>query len=344
MDIVYSAGNRLGAGIQLRRLLENTTGHNIKVAGYTKSSLLIDHIDWTLDALHNKFSEKKKDVLSEIFDHKNIPNVGIPEVEILINEVDEFAPDLIISDGEPILAHIAKSFGIKLWYCSPLHLLNGIKWERGQMRYYHFLDKAKKFLSRLPEADKTFIYSPFGDVSMRPVLKPGFERIRPYYYKMDESLYREGIAVIQDPDRISTLSRLLNCTSFDITLVSQFHYQLSHLYSRDISDLRVYKKLLSNCSWFLTTGETDYLSDAIYNSIDNICIAPNIDDTESLLNAAMCSYYRIGKNVGQVELMDKFALEEMEKSFGSSCKGRKILDKQPKQYLHEAIGNLCQNI
>ena len=343
MKIVYAAGNRLGAGTQLYRFLEGAESNlTIKVAAYIKSSLLIDHIDWTLDALHNKFSEKKKDVLSEIFDHQNVPNVGISEVELLINEIEEFNPDLIISDGEPITAHIAKSLNIRLWYCSPLHLLDGIIWEHGQMRYSFSLGKTKKVLSRLPEADKKFIYSPFGDIAMRPMLKPGYEWIRPYHYKMNDSIFKEGIAVIQDPKRISILSKLLNCTSFDITLVSQFHYQLSHLYSRNILDLKSYRKLLSDCSWFLTTGETDYLSDAIYNNI-SICISPRMDDPEALLNATLCSYYRIGTNVGQVELMDKLALDEIENSFNKKSK-KNMLDIQPKQHLHEAIGKLCQNI
>jgi hypothetical protein len=338
MKILYSTGNRIGGDIQLKRFLRYNE-HEVKIAAYMRSSGSLTHVDWTLDALGHKYCKGSKTALSELFGHAGIPHIGLTQAVTLMEEIYAYEPDLIICDGEPIVANIAKTLNIKLWYCSPLHLLDGIRWERGQLRYFSLLDKTRKALTRLPKADKTFIYSPFGDVSFRPMLKEGYEWVRPYYHDVGGSRCSEGIAVIRDPKRISILSKILNCVPpFNFTLFSPFSYNLSHLESKNISTVEKYKIALSNCKWLFTTGETSFISDAIYNGVDRICIAPNLDDPESLLNAILCRYYNIGDDVGQVEYMEQHAVGEVEKSYNKMYKSNS-LSVQDRSYLHEKVNN-----
>jgi hypothetical protein len=336
MKILYSVGNRIGGDIQLKRFLSHNE-HEIRIAAYLRSSGSLTHVDWTLDAICHKYCRGSREALKELLGHAGAPHAGLEEITKLMEEIYAYGPDLIICDGEPIIANIAQSFNIKLWYCSPLHLLDGVQWDYGQLRYFSLLDKTRKALSRLPKAEKTFIYSPFGDIFFRPILKNGYEWIRPYYHDVGGSRCLEGIAVIRDPERISILSKILNCIPpFNFTLFSPFSYNLSHLESKNISDVERYKVALSNCKWLFSTGETSFISDAIYNSVERICVAPSLNDPESLLNALLCRYYNIGDDVGQVEYMKQHAVNEVEKSYRKICKPD-CLSIQDRFYLHEKI-------
>jgi hypothetical protein len=274
--------------------------------------------------------------VGELFGHSRVPAVNLDMVVKLMEDIRDYEPDLIICDGEPIVSHIAKSLGIRLWYCSALHLLDGIEWSCGQMRYFSLLDKTRRVLGRLPEAERTFVYSPFGDVGFRPTLKKGYEWIRPYYYDVGGTSNLEGIAVIRDDDRISILSKILNCIPpFNFTLFSPFAYNLSHLESGNIFDVEKYKVALSNCRWLFSTGETSFISDAIYNGVERLCIAPRLDDPEAMLNAILCKLYNIGDDVGQVEYMEQYSVDAVEASYNN--KSVDYLNMQDRKYLHEVI-------
>ena len=65
-------------------------------------------------------------------------------------------------------------------------------------------------------------------------------------------------------------------------------------------------------------------------------MAPNLGDAESLLNAILVKMHGIGDDIGQIEYMKKYGIEEIEKSY-TNYNFREYLDMQPKQYLHELI-------
>ncbi|HVI41038.1 MAG TPA: hypothetical protein VM577_10280 [Anaerovoracaceae bacterium] len=341
MKIVYGAGNRIGGNQQLFRFLSHCSDHQIKIAAHIKSSESLSHIDWTLDALYHNLTPKQPQELIQLFGHSGLPKINLKEAEILIQEIDEFGPDLIISDGEPIVAHIAQALNIRLWYCSPLHLLDGIDWQRGDLRYLSLLENTKKFLSKLPPAEKKLIYSPFGDLINAPKLRPGYEWIQPYTYLIDKKPESgKNIAVVQDKTRLSKLSKIFNCLSFDLTLFTCFSDRFSHLQIAPADDIELYKEALSKCNWYLSTGETSYIADAIYNSVKRVCIIPNLIDPESLLNAVMCKLYQLGDDLAQVELMDKYSVEEIEKSQNRKSAERYI-DKVSTKKLDEKVKELC---
>ena len=112
MKIVYSAGDRTGSDSQLVRFLEHASNkHEIKIAAYFKSSESLPHIDWTLDALHYKPSNRYK--IKKLLGHGGAGFLNLNATKTLLNDISEFGPDLIISDGEYIGWHL-KTYG-GLW-------------------------------------------------------------------------------------------------------------------------------------------------------------------------------------------------------------------------------------
>lgn len=171
MRIIYSAGNRIGANNQLLRFLENNECHEIKIAGYNNSTYSIKHVDWNLNSIH----------LTSIFYTDAIHSLRYEAkyIESILKDVADFNPDLIISDSEHIFGHIANEIDVPLWYCSPLNLIEAIRWPKNKPIYSYLFNQYKKH--KLPKADKYLIYSPFCDILNTPTIKDNYIWIRPYY-------------------------------------------------------------------------------------------------------------------------------------------------------------------
>jgi len=337
MKILYSAGNRVGANSQLCRFLTNLSPeHTVRVAAYVKSSHSLPHIDWTLDALHHNVIPKSQAFeLKGLFGHAGVPLVNLDNVTIFLVEIADFKPDIVICDMEPIAAHIAQAIEAELWYCSPIHLLDGVEWDRGQLRYLSKLDQTRDHLAKLPEPTKRFVYSPFGDVAFRPILKEGYEWVPPYHVTAEGSHDHDCLCVINDFNRFGALTKIINSSDKDIALISPYDETFSNIKHYGIENSEEYKKLLGGCSKIINTGETSYVADAIYNN-KIIHVAPTLNDPETLLNAILVQEYGVGSDLSQIELMDKFALdkteEALEKVFSTD-----ILSKQNRLCLHERI-------
>ncbi len=307
MKILYSAGDRIGAAYPLRGFVDNCK-HEVKVAAYLKSGFLLNTIDWTLDAIpsinDNKFYRD-----SDAY-------------KILLNDVDYYEPDLIICDNEFLLADIAVSFGIKLWCCSSLYLTNCFV--RSHNFYKYFYKNIISQLERLSEhAEKSLVYSPFGDVVDCPKIKDNFEWVRPYH----NLVLCEGedkIAIINNDSRADVLRKILKSVP-DVDINTHDSY----------SD--TYMDQLKRSNWEFNIGYTTSISDAIYSGITKMCVAPYFQDVETLINAEICSELNIGDNVGQVELMESFAIQEIEKSIMSISEKKYSLKENKNKFLHELI-------
>ena len=347
MKIVYSCANRIGAGVQLTRFLREIDGNpnfTVRIAGYVQPTESLTHIDWTLDALKHRYSLKNKQELIKLFGYHGIPDVGFNELSILLEEISEFNPDIVICDAEPIVANIAKTLGLRLWYTSPLHLLDGVKWKPGQIKYRAKLEKYKKLLAKLPKAERRFVYSPFGSL-YGVELKDGFEWMTPYHVE-GYGQTSGGVAIIKNRNRISILSKILNCVSpFDLTLFSRYGYNLSHLASVNMLDEKnrdIYRDIVSRSSWVFTTGETNFVADALYNGA-KICVAPDLEDPEALLNAIMVRNYGVGDDLAQVELLESYAVEAIEKSYSSwASTSYTLKNKAAGIFLHKELEKLCK--
>lgn len=343
MRILYSASNRIGSNVQLQRFLTNLSEkHTVRISAYMKSSSSLKHIDWTLDSLHYKQIPKKRSrEIQDIFGHKGVPLVNKENLNIFLSEVDVFDPDIIISDGESLSAHIAKALGIRLWYCSPLHMIDGIDWDKGQLRYQSLLENTRKFLYKLPEAEKILVYSPFGDASFRPILKTGYEWVVPYHIETDnvKEIKNKSLFVINDFERFPQLTKIINALDGQKSLISPFHESFTNIDHYLINDDLKYRSLVKGCERFFSTGETSYIADAFYQE-KPICTMPSLKDPESLVNSILIKELDIGLDLAQLELMNMFAVDELEES-KNFILNKKYLSKQKNKQLHEKIEEIC---
>ena len=98
---------------------------------------------------------------------------------MIINDLLEWEPELVISDCEFFTAIVAKVLEIPLWYCSPMLQMIGIEHERKELNT-KIMDTTKRYIESLPLANAYLVYSPLCDISARPLLKHGYEWVRPY--------------------------------------------------------------------------------------------------------------------------------------------------------------------
>ena|ERR1700748_2214177 len=288
MKIIYSAGNRIGANNILSQFLENNNEHEIKIAAYGISSYSIGLVDWFLDSIH-------------IREFYNCPlysiKYNLDHISSILSDVIEFGPELIISDSESLFGYIAHELGIKLWYCSPLNLINGVDWNKERLRYSYIFNQYKNIV--FPKADKYLIYSPFCDILNSPKLNENYEWVRPYY----NNSYN---VIIEDNTRRVELNKILK-----------------------------YVKLND---YSFTDGCTDSISNLFYNS-KKIIISPHVKNNEALINSVLIDKYKIGYNVGQIELMEMKAIEELNKICNKKYNDIEFNNTQHLQ-LHEYIEKL----
>ena len=177
MRILYGSGNFIGSNIAAGRFVLNAPGHDIQVAAHYRNHRYLKHIHWCLDALYTT-KVGDKNYFKENYGRPG-PYINHALADLIINDLLEWQPELVISDCEYFTAMVAKAFGIPLWYCSPLLQITGIVHEKGEISSKRF-NQLKWYLESLPDGDNYLIYSPLGDIKNRPLLKPGFQWIRPY--------------------------------------------------------------------------------------------------------------------------------------------------------------------
>lgn len=301
MRILYGAGNYSGSNVRLGRFLKHCPHrHEVRVAAYVRNHQHVPSIDWALDAVRTT-SPNPKARVADLFGkgyEGDFPRVTIDRFGEMLAELTEWDPQLVISDAEPVTAHIANAFCTQLWACSPLHLLDGIDWDLGHLNRCAVIKRARRLLALLPKPAKRIIYSPFGDLDMRPMLKEGFEWTTPYYEPPSEGwAERTG-------------------QGFDFL-----------------------RSAFSQMKWAaLTTGETSFVADAFY-ARKAIAVSPDCQDAESMLNAILCDYFGIGKNLGEIDGNISYSNNQL-KLFQNSKFNQDYLSKQKWGKLHEKIREL----
>jgi len=173
MKILYGAGNLNGSNVRLSHFLRYTS-HDVRIAAFYNNHECLEIIHWTLDALSTSKG-------GQSFKIKEI--IGVPikldyeKFEMMVTDISEWNPDIVISDFEPICAHISGALEIPLISCSPLHLLDGVYWKSPKR---HLFSNESQHLKAFERASQRLVYSPFGLLDNAPKLKPGFDWITPY--------------------------------------------------------------------------------------------------------------------------------------------------------------------
>ncbi len=176
--ILYVAGNREGSYEQLKRYLPlfKTSKHIFKIAGFKKSIKELN-ADYCLDALLN-FANVKR----------SFPPNG--NFAYYVKQLNEFKPDLIISDLEIYTSTYAIDANIPLWQVSPAILYYGLtefdKRAIGTHKYNSYMISAsisrQQYIKHiLNYSSRKLAISHLSDFKDRPKLLQGFEWCRPEF-------------------------------------------------------------------------------------------------------------------------------------------------------------------
>jgi len=294
LKIVYAAGNTLNSKISLLRFLREVEGkpYQIKIAAFTKSSLKNYNIDWTLDCILNIKAPEKLQLDSQNF-------------RIYHEQIKSFSPNLIISDLDVATSYIANDLNIPLWQCSS-YLIN-VGLDKLFMRrkgvdvfkYYRQLANAQKeknqYINNITNnSDRNFIYSHLCDTVKCPLLSPGFDWIRPYYYlgKISSPCRHDITTALIDNNKkvLNVLKQYSDVVSFS----ENWQEKYDKIYSKDINNLAEYICNLKNSRLFVCRGESNYLADAFYNG-KFTAIFPNLFDLDCLINSLYAKYAETGQ-------------------------------------------------
>lgn len=301
MKIVYAADNRWGAAYQLQGFLQNTC-HEVKVAAYPKSGKLLSCIDWNLDAVPYNFNQLQTDI-------------------------KDYYPDFVIIDGEPIIANLANKLDIPILYCSSLHLLDGIIWQRKQRAYSSTLEQLRRKLRSLPPGVAKLIYAPYGDLITPPQINDDFEWVQPYHtnaFQFGETI----LSLLEDPNRNSIIKKICDSSR-------KFKMVINRI------DDDSYLSSLSQSSTLLMEGNVRQVADGIYNN-RFLIFCPQVRDAENVLNAIICSDLKLGIDLGQIELAGTLALDKIEKAIENVAKKPSDCMMVNCKKLHERIDELWE--
>lgn len=325
MKILYAAGNRSSSGLQFQRIKEHISNHEIKLAAFSSATQFVSTIDFVLDYFYSFWHDRPS--------YKRIVREGpvTKELETYAASIAEFDPDLIIADQEPLTAAVGKFLKIPIWYCSPTHLMDGC-FIRSQNYFYREQFRSFQYESRVwPEADRTFIYSPFSRLKIISLQK-GFEWIEPYSNIKQSNVKDLNVAFFSQ--RESEVFSIFQASKFEGPFFSNSKLNSSKIIGYSINDSE-YNSLLSQSKNVFCAGETSVISDALNNN-SNIIVCPNVDDYETVINASLLREAEIGRELGQIELMGSVAVDEVNHSLNQQF-SYKLRNNLSVQYLHEII-------
>jgi hypothetical protein len=322
LKIVYSIPKRETAGKQAARFLRAIEGKgwDVRTAAY-RGNFEIPFFDWTLDALHHPFI--KNAPLS--FESENFIS--------FFEQIERFAPDLVISEMEVFSSYVAEMLGVPLWQIGSSIMFEGLAEYEGIPKY-KFLKKLPSFIQAkldhldiikkredlLDASKKKLICSHLCDLTSPPKLTEEFEFVRPYHLigYNSPTCYHKLIAISQRNDR--ELVRFLEKQQDDTVLFS--HYPKEKFNStvvKNINDEEEYICNIKNSDIIINQGDETALSDTFYNGKLNHIVLNN-NDLEDCISSAFSVYMETG------EILN----EEKYKIMGSGRPKRSSIKKQIK--------------
>ena len=84
-------------------------------------------------------------------------------------------------------------------------------------------------------------------------------------------------------------------------------YQFGGMSTKDIGE---YEGLFGY-DWAFCFGEGEYIADGVIGGVKKFIISPRLDDYESILNAMIMEKLGIGIEVGQIEKMGKYGVDQL---------------------------------
>lgn len=289
MRILYAASKRKAAAGQLNRFLIAAEGlnHTIKIAAY-QNLPCVRYVDWNLDSLLDMFNSERIS-----FENDNL--------ETYFNQVKYFNPDVIISDLEIFTSHIATLLNVPVFQIGPRLLYEGLahKYDLGLSKQYSYVlnqesDYRQRMRHMIDTADCNLVYSHLCDLADPPLLKGGFEYVRPYHVlgKVSAPCQHEMVAVSSRNDR--TLLQFLRSNQDSVLFTDFLQETYKGIVLKDLANLDEYACNLHNCTYFVNRGIAEHLADAFYNRKFS-WIFPDFTDHESIINSIIMQHFGLGR-------------------------------------------------
>ena len=290
MRLLYAASDRRGAHFQLNRFVQAAFGkHQIRTAAYEGKNYGCD-IDWILDALYG------------IYDNR--PNYSGVAMDIYRTQLQQYAPDLVISDCEPITTRLANDLGIPVWQVSPLLLYRAIvagniKQLALRTKYPSLFSGYNGLMKGLAKSDRFLVYSHLCDLNMPDKI----EWVRPYAKVGDASpLYEHNLVVTSITNNKSLVHRMTQMD--DAVLFSECRNERFPVSMGPISGPE-YACSIRNAKQVIVYGCEDLVADAFYNG-KFAWMLPDFTDAEVMMSSIFNEYLVLGKivyNVGKEEII-----------------------------------------
>jgi hypothetical protein len=289
MKILYAANQRAGAHFQLNRFYQAAKDkHQIRFAAHKGQNYGCD-IDWILGALYGVFDDA--------------PNYAGIAMEIYREQIKQYAPDLIISDCEPITTKLANDLGIRVWQVSSLLLYKAFS-SRGHRtfvltnQYPSLFANYSDQMKELEKSERFIIYSHLCDLNL-----PGkYEWVRPYARIGETSSLYEHDTIAASIDNNKPLIHRLKQMD-DIILFSEGKNERHPISLKPIDSIE-YPHSIRNAKRIVVLGCEDLLADAFYNG-KFAYMLPNFTDTEVMMSIIFNEYLVLGKaiyNIGNEKL------------------------------------------
>lgn len=324
LKIVYSLGKEYGGALQLRRFLQAIDFPcQVKIAAHLHQLPYLPRIDWVMDAVYNKVQETGWEDYYNLFGKRELTrDLNFHAVKTLLEAIEDFQPDLIIGTGEYIATHCADWLGIPFWYLGGSLLAFGAA-DMSQHLIFkqHFnWSTGNEKLTRMPTPEKYIVPNPFPILdSFTSRLK--FEMCAPYYLpaKATEKSGYGVIAVMGERENI--IRKIARNIELEVKI------------GGDLAE--DYPELLGGADWMITSGESCYLADGLYNGIERIFVVPKLEDAENHLNAIIYQRDYHSPYLGQLEKAESLAPDLLREAF--EVKWRSEFNEEPGMMLHEVI-------
>jgi uncharacterized protein (TIGR00661 family) len=326
LKILYAANNNENSKIALSRFLLHLPKKNyqIKIAAYKKSSPNIS-IDWTLDCLLNIFRPEHISLDNENFN-------------VYFEWIKNYNPDLIISDLEYFTSYIANVLDITLWQCSSslinFALSHEHKYNLGLFKQYSYLyNRAPLYNQRITNiidnSNYNFVCSHLGDTTDAPILKQGFEWLRPYYIIGKDYVpccHNIVAGVIGSNKKIlQTLKQYPDSVVFT-DFYDEYYYNPQ---IKNLDNQEEYICNLKNSHIFVCEGQTNFLADAYYNDKKPLVIT-KITDLECIINSLYSERLGLSHTLHSV---NEDILQSFDPNFSHTCN-------KDIKFLHEKLEDL----
>lgn len=304
IKILYAAGNTSNSKLQLTRFVQATTNqpYLLKIAAYKNISPNIN-IDWTLDCLLNVYEPNQYYKDNENF-------------KLYIDQIKDFAPDLIISDLEYFTTQAAFYLNIPVWQYSPsiinFALTKRQKYNLGIFKQYSYLlnrnpEIVQRTLNLIQNSNLKLICSHFGDVSNPLEIQEEYEWVRPYHSTYIDSLVCQHNIMVASLAANKKILNIIKDYEDNVYFCNQTYETYPNVQLKKIDNNEAeYFCNLKNSYLFICEGQTTFLADAFYNN-KKPHIVLNFEDTECVLSSTLSEHLKLSSllfNKEQLAMLD----------------------------------------